>query len=415
MKLERFSFGMGDRFGRQGKAQLSAVIEAGKYGVDVAPVWNKSNREHSIVGTRPDDVRAEADAAVRDLGWTGSYYVDADHIGLSNVDAFLNASNFFTIDVADFIGKPAPDDALEAFVNAYQRYTAGPLTIPGVQLEPILSAADLRAIGAKYLLAVNEAGRVYRRIESNKGRGNFIAEVSMDETDVPQSPVELFFILAALADEGVPLQTIAPKFSGRFNKGVDYAGNVERFRREFEDHLAVIVYAVEQFGLPENLKLSVHSGSDKFSIYAPIKEAVRARNAGLHVKTAGTSWLEEVIALAAAGGDGLAMAKEIYRQAFEHRDELTQPYATVIDVQPDRLPAPADVDRWSGDDFAAALRHDPSCPTYNPHLRQLIHVGYKVAAQMGSHYLDALRQYEDIIAGHVTANLLQRHLLNIFP
>ena len=87
----------------------------------------------------------------------------------------------------------------------------------------------------------------------------------MDETDEPQRPEELLFILAAIAAENIPVQTIAPKFTGRFNKGVDFAGDVGRFNREFEADVCVIKSAVEAFGLPEDLKLSVHSGSDKFS------------------------------------------------------------------------------------------------------------------------------------------------------
>ena len=104
----------------------------------------------------------------------------------------------------------------------------------------------------------------------------------MDETDRAQSPVELLIILAAIADEGIPVQTIAPKFSGRFNKGVDYVGDVAQFEREFALDIAAIAYAVKQFGLPANLKLSVHSGSDKFSIYPAIHachQALRRRRA----------------------------------------------------------------------------------------------------------------------------------------
>jgi len=111
----------------------------------------------------------------------------------------------------------------------------------------------------------------------------------MDETDQPQKPVEMLFILAAIADEGVPARTIAPKFTGRFNKGVDYVGDVSQFAKEFEEDLAVVAFAVKEFGLPEDLKFSIHSGSDKFSIYQPMKKAMKKFNAGLHIKTAGTT------------------------------------------------------------------------------------------------------------------------------
>src|ERR1700709_397526 len=154
----------------------------------------------------------------------------------------------------------------------------------------------------------------------------------MDETDSPQTPPELLVILAALADEKLPIQTIAPKFTGRFNKGVDYVGDVVQFEKEFSDDLAVIAFAIDQYGLPKNLKLSVHSGSDKFSIYAPIRRSLAKFGAGLHLKTAGTTWLEEVIGLAEADGDGLAIAKEIYAKAVEKRDALCAPYAAVIDI-----------------------------------------------------------------------------------
>ena len=164
----------------------------------------------------------------------------------------------------------------------------------------------------------------------------------MDETDAPQTPVDLLLILAALADAGVPLATIAPKFTGRFNKGVDYVGDLRTFARELEQDMAVVRYAVGAFGLPAELKLSLHSGSDKFSIYSAVHEAMTKMNSGLHLKTAGTTWLEEVIGLAESGGDALALVKEIYAEAYAHRDELCAPYAAVIDIDASLLPEPAE-------------------------------------------------------------------------
>jgi len=236
----------------------------------------------------------------------------------------------------------------------------------------------------------------------------------MDETDKPQTPMELFFILAAVADEGIPTQTIAPKFTGRFNKGVDYVGDIARFATEFEQHLAVVNFAIAEFGLPDNLKLSIHSGSDKFSIYGPINKAIKKHDAGLHVKTAGTTWLEELIGLAMAGREALDVAKEIYRTAYDRVEELCRPYATVIDIDMGQLPEPDVVDGWNGDRFAAALRHDPSCTEFNPHFRQLLHVGYKVAAEMGPRYIDTVTAFETDIAENVTENIYIRHIMPIF-
>ena len=412
MILEKYSMGTGDRFAHQGEAQLQALVKAVEQGVDIAPVWNKSHREHVSTHSSPDDVRREADAAVAALGWGGSYYVDADHIGMETVDLFVASSDFFTLDVADFIGRPVDESDVSAFVGKHGKYI-GNLAIPGIG-EIAVTAEQVEAIARKFLLGVKEAGKIYRHIEAARGRDNFIAEVSMDETDEPQTPVELFFILAAIADAGIPAQTIAPKFTGRFNKGVDYVGDVAQFTREFEEDLSVIAFAVGEFGLPENLKLSVHSGSDKFSIYGPIRRAIKKQDAGLHLKTAGTTWLEELIGLALAGGEGLEIAKEVYRSALDRYDELTAPYAAVIDIDRAALPSPEAVDAWDGETYANTLRHDPSCDAYNLNFRQLLHVGYKVASDMGDRYLDALEKFRDVVAQNVTENIYERHLKRVF-
>ncbi len=413
MELERYSIGIGDRFGRQGRAQLAAVARARAAGAAVTPVWNKSHREHQIIGTVPADTRRAADAAVRAAAWTWPYFVDADHITGHTVDPFLASCDVFTLDVAEAIGRPPAPEALDAFVGA-QRERLGRLDIPGLAAPLTATEADVRRIGTTYLEAIREAGRVYRQVAAGRGAAPFVTEVSMDECRDPQTPLELLFILAGLAAEGVPVRTIAPKFSGRFNKGVDYVGDVARFAREFEADLAVVRYAGRQFGLPADLKLSVHSGSDKFSLYAPMRRALQRTGDGLHLKTAGTTWLEELIGLAAAGGAGLALAREIYEQAFARRDALCAPYATVIDIDPGRLPAPAVVRGWDGEAFAAALRHDSREPRFNPHLRQLLHVGYKIAAELGPRYLEALAADEPVISRNVTENLWERHLRPLF-
>jgi len=396
--LGKYSLGVGDRFAHQAEAQLQACVLAQKQGIEVIPVWNKSNREQNIIGSDPASVRAAANNAVRNLGWKRPYHVDADHINFETVDRFLDASDFFTIDVADWIGKPATAAQIEAFAGRH----------------PEFDRDFVDTTAAKYLAAVAEAGRIYRKIEAAKGEGNVIPEVSMDETDSPQTPAELLVILAAISDEKIPIQTIAPKFTGRFNKGVDYQGNVVKFSEEFSNDIATIAQAVEKYDLPRNLKLSVHSGSDKFSIYGPIREALRKTNAGVHLKTAGTTWLEELIGLAEAGGEGLALAKEIYAHAYEQREALCAPYAAVIDIDPEHLPSTDAVNHWTSDQFVSALRHDQTNPAFNSHLRQLLHVGFKVAAKLGRRYLDLLEKFETVIAKNVTENLFERHIRPVF-
>jgi hypothetical protein len=409
LPLGKFSFGMGDRFGHQGKAQLQACVLATKLGAEFIPVWNKSNREHTFIGTEPSSLRAEADAAVKALGWNKSYHVDADHIRLETVDRFVAPSDFFTIDVADSIAKPAAAADVKAFADRHPEL-AGKVSIPHIDRPFEISRAEVESVANKFLLAVQDAGKIYRHIAAAKGEANFITEVSMDETDSPQTPPELLIILAALADEKIPLQTIAPKFTGRFNKGVDYVGDVKQFEQEFNEDLAVIAFAIRKYGLPPSLKLSVHSGSDKFSIYEPMRRALKKFDAGVHIKTAGTTWLEELIGLAEAGGDGLEIARDIYAYAVQHVDEFCAPYASVIDIDKNHLPSSAAVNGWSSAQFVAALRHDQQNPAYNPSFRQLLHVSFKVAAKMGDRYYAALKKHEKVIARNVTENLFERHM-----
>ncbi len=413
MRLPKYSIGIGDRFAHQGAAQLDAVIEAGRQGVELTPVWNKSHREHLIVGSTPGEIRDEADQAVQTRGWPGAYFVDADHVSLKTVDGFLDSSDFFTLDVADQIGTPPDAGELARFVRKHKSYV-GRIEIPGLDRPLEITEQAVEAAAGKFLLAVKQAGRIYRRIEEAKGPDAFVTEISIDETDRPQTPVELFLILAGLADQGIPAQTVAPRFTGRFNKGVDYVGDLEQFTAEFEQDLAVIAFAVREFRLPENLKLSIHSGSDKFSIYRPVHRALQKFDAGVHLKTAGTTWLEELIGLATAGGDALEIAKEVYRTALGRFDELCEPYASVIDIDPAALPSPATAAAWNGETFAAALRHDPTCAAYNPQFRQLLHVAYKVAAEMGDRFPRALERHADVIARNVTENLYQRHIRPLF-
>ena len=413
LTIEKFSFGVGDRFARQGKAQLAAIVKAAEQGVEIVPVWNKSNREHQTIGSEIESCRAAADEAVKALGWTKSHYVDADHINLKIVDPFLSSSDFYTIDVADAIGQPAKEADVNAFIDSVPELM-GALNIEGIP-EPLeMTQESIAATANQYLNAVKLAGEIYRYIASKNGEGTFVTEVSMDETDSPQTPPELLVILAAIAKEGIPIQTIAPKFTGQFNKGVDYVGDVEQFAKEFEDDLAVIAHAVAHYGLPENLKLSVHSGSDKFSIYGPIRKALEKTGAGLHIKTAGTTWLEELVGLAEAGGSGLEIAKEVYAQAFEHSEALCAPYATVIDIDPAKLPTPDEVNGWSSEQYVNALRHDPNHAEFNSSFRQLLHVGYKIAAKMGDRYLIMLDECEESISRNVTENLYERHLKPLF-
>ena len=146
LTLGKYSIGMGDRFAHQARAQLRACLKAAEQGVEVIPVWNKSNREHITIGSEPASVRAAADVAVRELGWTTPYHVDADHIRFDTVDRLIPDSDFFTIDVADFIGLAADASAVNAFAGVDLILHGGDLVAPEV-LDLLARIAPVEAVG----------------------------------------------------------------------------------------------------------------------------------------------------------------------------------------------------------------------------------------------------------------------------
>jgi hypothetical protein len=156
------------------------------------------------------------------------------------------------------------------------------------------------------------------------------------------------------------------------------------------------------------------AGATSFRFIPSSAAACERTGAGLHLKTAGTTWLEELIGLAEAGGEGLALAKEIYAQALDHVEELCGPYASVIAIDRSKLPPAREVLHWSGARYVNALRHIPGHPEFNPHFRQLLHVAFKLAAKAGTRYLNLVKANESVVARNVTENIYERHMRPLF-
>ena len=228
MKIEKFTIGVGDRFAHQAKAQLRALSTWPRKGCHIVPVWNKSNREHLIVGSEPCSVEAAAAQAVREPGWNQPWHVDADHINLDTVDRFIEPSDFYTLDVAHFIGQPRRDGGRRG-VRCAASGVGRAAGVPGRRTDSTLPRIVAEVVRASISLRSEAAGASIGTLRK-KGADHFVTEVSIDETDSPQTPPELLIILAAIADEKIPIQTIAPKFTGRFNKGVDYVGDTASSR-----------------------------------------------------------------------------------------------------------------------------------------------------------------------------------------
>lgn len=305
------SAGCGDRLGLATPGHIRAVA---KTGLALIPA-QQSVRENARTGRTPQAVLNDAVWALFQEGWREGYGADADHLKTSrDVDAFVDAGyTFFTIDPGDHVDNSAhclSKDLLLGKVEAlpWQKLESTPadlirrLTRRPIQLEHFslsLTEEEILRAAVKYGRVVVHTAELYRHLKSRKQSAPFELEVSVDETDSVTSPAEHIYIAAELKRLGVAWVSLAPRYVGGFEKGVDYIGDLG----EFEDSFALHAAVANAFG---PYKLSLHSGSDKFSIYPIVAHLAKSR---IHLKTAGTSYLEALRALA-------LVDPELFRKIF---------------------------------------------------------------------------------------------------
>ena len=296
----RPSIGLGDRTGLATPGHVRAVRGTGY----VPMLAQQSIREMTRTRRGAQDVIDDATWGVFQAGWRDGFGADADHLKTpEDIDLCAAAGfTFFTIDPGEHVDNEAataapdalaakfealPWSALETTAADTRREYAGVREDLGGE-NLAFDEVTLHRAGAKYGRAVAHTAAMYRHLAQQLGEGKFELEVSVDETDTPTSPAEHYYVAKELSRLGVWWVSLAPRFVGRFEKGVDYIGDLAELERTFVAHLAV----TKRFG---DYKISLHSGSDKFSVYE-----MAARHAGqrVHVKTAGTSYLEALRVLA---------------------------------------------------------------------------------------------------------------------
>jgi hypothetical protein len=333
----RLSIGCGDRLGLATPGHVRAVRKG-----RMAPIFaQQSIREMTRTQRTPDQVMDAATWGVFQEGWRGGFGADADHLK-TTADADTCAAagfTFYTVDPGDHVDNAADTDDLAALRRKVEALPWDDLETSAESLRRLylgrrfdlgdhaLTFGDdelLRA-AAKYGRAVAHTVRMYRHLVAWLGEGNFELEMSVDETETPTTVGEHYFIASELKRLGVRWVSLAPRYVGRFEKGVDYIGDLAVFEADFGRHVAV-ARAVGPY------KLSLHSGSDKFSVYS-----IAARQAGdlVHLKTAGTSYLA---ALQAIAGVDPGLFREILAFAFERYGEDRASYH--VSANPARVPAP---------------------------------------------------------------------------
>ncbi len=392
------SFGFGDRIGLATPGHVAALEASG---ADIAPVFaQQSVRENTRVGRTPQQVLDDAMWGIFAKGWRGDWGADADHVKeIAQIAPFVQAAyTFFTIDPSDHVDNEAQNDnlntlrqkagglpwsQLETTLDALiTEYCSAPITLAGLTLqfdEEVL----LRALG-KYGRALAHTLTLTAEIQRQLGGKEFDLEMSIDETDTPTSAEEHYFIANELLKRQVPLVSLAPRFVGKFQKGVDYMGDLAAFESELAQHAAIMNHF-------EAYKLSIHTGSDKFSIYGLINEYANGR---VHVKTAGTSYLE---ALRVVSTKDPALFRQILDLGHERfaRDRKTY----FLDCRPENVPFSTQL---SEADYPGLLEDFDA--------RQLLHVTFGSALdEYGRDLKNALRQHESRYEAVLVSHFL-RHL-----
>ncbi len=289
------SFGFGDRLGLATPGHIAALrFLSTNHQLPIYPIFaQQSVRENARTGRTPqqvmDDARRALDAAQWDLPWGA----DADHIkSVDDLPPFIAAGyTFFTVDPGAYVDNAADTDSLPVLQEKargadWEQLSALYLTGNGETGYGAFDSESLLRAVVKYGRAIQHADEIFQHLSQMKDDFDF--EISVDETDSPTTPLEHFFISNELTRAGVRFTSLAPRFIGRWEKGVDFLGDLAALDAEMARHAAVSA----RFGA---YKLSLHSGSDKFSVYPLLAKHWGGR---FHVKTAGTSYLEALRVLA---------------------------------------------------------------------------------------------------------------------
>ena len=390
------SFGFGDRLGAATPGHIRSI-----QGTAIAPIFaQQSVRENDRIGRTPQEVMDDAMWGVVQMGWRAPWGADADHVKLvSDLPAFVAAGyTFYTIDPSDHVDNDAQTDSfptLRAKVEAlpWERldtnlaalradYLAAPIELAGLTLtfsEEIL----LRAL-AKYGRAIVHTLDIAAALNAQMHGTRYDLEMSVDETETPTSIYEHYFMAHELLRRELPVVSLAPRFVGKFQKGVDYIGDTAPFEEELIKHAAILKHF-------DAYKLSVHTGSDKFSIYPLIARYAEDR---VHVKTAGTSYLEALRVIADRDTTLFRQILDYSRARFE-----TDRKSYFLDCQPDKVPA----DRELSDAELPGLLEQFDA-------RQLLHVTFgsnldRFGSQIHGLIADHEEDYEQVLNNHFTRHL----------
>ncbi|SDD38603.1 tagaturonate epimerase [Paenibacillus sp. UNCCL117] len=388
------TFGLGDRLGLASPGHIRTVL-----GKDVRPILaQQSIRELALTGRTYEDVLDAACYAVFQEGYRDGFGADGDHLKKEEDIEYALRLGFtmLTLDCSENIDNTIAPLSASELEERYaklpqdvragyeERYLANSPQLEGAALN--FTREELVRDVLIYHEAINFMERIYRKyIEQLNGAVDF--EISIDETETPTSPEAHFLVANELYLRGIQMFSMAPRFCGEFQKGIDYIGDIAQFERELQAHAAI----ADHFGY----KLSIHSGSDKFSVFPLIGQYTRGR---FHVKTAGTNWLEAVRVVAQADP---ALYRRMHQHALDHFEEATAYYHVTTDISAIR---------------PLSETSDAELPDYmnENNARQLLHITYGILLQaknengnklFADEFFALLNKHEDDFAAGLGAHI----------
>jgi hypothetical protein len=394
----RAGIGLGDRLGRAAAGHLKAV-----QGKDVFPILaQQSMRELSLTGRTYQEVLDAACFVVVREGYTGGYGADGDHLKKESdiAEAIRLGFSMITLDCSDFIDTTAESLTTQALKKRYALIPSsvrreyerayGGASFRAGNAEISFDASELARCLVLYSGVIDYAEKIYTDHIRGAGRGVDF-ELSIDETSTPTTPEAHYLVAAELLRRGVEITSLAPRFCGEFQKGVDYRGSVDRFEREFAVHAAI----ADEFGY----RLSVHSGSDKFAVFPAVGRLTEGR---FHVKTAGTSWLEAVRLVARRNPE---LYRKVHAKAIASFSLAREYYHVSADPA-----SVAPLDSVADGDLPGYLDDDDA--------RQVLHITYGfilngtaegTVDSLGREFLAAIDEdedlYRDMLAAHIGKHL----------
>lgn len=404
LALGKYSIGFNNSITHPEIAQLAAIQLATNNGIQITPVWNKTYTEHLQTKSTAAEFQNYIEESRKQANWKADYFIDSENITNENIEFFLPHCNYFTFSISDFISNKPTDDKINKLHKLANTFF-GTIVIDELSKPISFTENDINLFADKYLGAIENISKLHQVIQNKKGNGNYLVEISAFDLDAPLSTIETFFLFASLFIEKIPVTVFTPRFSGQILRSIDFIGNIQVFENKLVTNANLLESIKKQFNFSSDLKIGIHQACDKPSLYPIINKVIKQANVGIHIKTAGSTWLTDCTALIQINEDTLDLVKSIYAIALNQIDLLSKSYINKLKIDKTKLPTSAEMFMWPSEGMKAVLTiHDKD---FNPNLRQLMSIAFNIAAEYGAIFTECIIDNNEEISKQHTISIYE--------